>query len=110
MEALETNHNGTKNGSSNGKSSKKDTKQRRYLPSLPSESTAEDMAKTEYSGLVDKTPVEFRSLKNYEMFSLSADGLFPMIKASRSKAVRLYDRDVMMVGSGRCYRIRLSSH
>lgn len=110
MEAIEANNNGTKSSSINSKATGKNIKQRRYLPSLPTESTAEDMAKTEYSGLVDRTPVEFKSLKNYEMFSLSPDGLFPMVKASRNKAVRLYDREVMMTDSGRCYRIRLSSH
>ncbi|WGV23461.1 hypothetical protein [Halotia branconii] len=68
------------------------------------------MNTVEYSGLADRTAVEWNSLKNYEMFSLSADGSFPMMKVSRSKAVRLADREVMMVGSGRCFRVSLSNH
>lgn len=110
MEATDTsisNGKNTGNGTTNGR---KEGKQKRYLPSLPSASSASEMSKAEYSGLVDKTPVEWKSLKNYEMFSLSPDGLFPMVKISRSKAVRLSDREVMMVGSGRCHRILLSSH
>lgn len=69
-----------------------------------------DMNPVTFSGLSDKTAVEWSSLRNYEMFSLSADGSFPMMKVSRSKAVRLADRQVMMVGSGRCYRVSLSNH
>lgn len=110
MDALEATNGSGKATSNNGKNPRKDTKQRRYLPSLPSASAADDMTKAEYSGLVDKTPIEWRSLKNYEMFSLSPDGLFPMVKVSRNKAVRLFDREVMMTDSGRCHRIRLSSH
>ncbi len=102
--------NGTKAASNNGKSTKKEVKQRRYLPSLPTASNADDMSKVDYSGLVDRTPVEFKSLKNYELFSLSPDGLFPMLKVSRNKVVRLFDREVTMTEGGRCHRIRLSSH
>ncbi|MGI2909028.1 hypothetical protein [Tolypothrix sp. VBCCA 56010] len=60
-----------------------------------------EMTAVIYNGLSDKTPVEWNFLKNYEVFSLSPDGSFPMIKVSRSKAVRLSDREVLMVGGGR---------
>jgi hypothetical protein len=111
MEALETSVNGTKATSNTDKKPTKDKdKAKRHLPALPSAVSAADMNPVEYSGLADKTAVEWGSLKNYEMFSLSPDGSFPMLKVSRSKAVRLADREVMMVGSGRCYRVSLSNH
>lgn len=59
---------------------------------------------------MDKTPVEWSSLKNYEAFSLSPDGSFPMIKISKIQAVSLSDREVHIVGSGHCYRISLFNH
>lgn len=110
MEAIDTSTSNGKAAANGSNGTRKDSKQKRYLPSLPSGSGQGEMSKAEYSGLVDKTPIEWKSLKNYEMFSLSPDGLFPMVKVSRSKAVRLSDREVMMVGSGRCHRILLSSH
>jgi hypothetical protein len=109
MEALEPVINGTKTTLNTDKKTTKD-KPKRHLPSLPSAVSAADMNNVEYSGLADRTAVEWSSLKNYEMFSLSADGSFPMMKVSRSKAVRLADREVMMVGSGRCFRVSLSNH
>jgi hypothetical protein len=72
--------------------------------------SATEMTPVIYNGLSDKTPVEWTFLKNYEVFSLSPDGSFPMVKVSRSKAVRLSDREVLMVGGGRCYRVSLSNH
>jgi hypothetical protein len=105
MEALETNSNGGKTSPSTGNSKGKTDKQKRHLPSLPSALSASDMSTVAFSGLVDRTPVEWSSLENYEAFSLAADGSFPMLKVSRSKAVRLADRKVLMVGSGRCFRI-----
>jgi hypothetical protein len=112
MQELETAHNGTKTPPNSDKKPKKDDKDktRRHLPSLPSAISAADMNQVDYSGLADRTAVEWNSLKNYEMFSLSPDGSFPMIKVSRSKAVRLADKEVMMVGSGRCFRVSLSNH
>lgn len=110
MDALDTMTNGTKATANSTKTKGKDDKPKRHLPSLPSATSAADMTSTNYTGLVDKTPVEWSSLRNYEAFSLSADGSFPMLKVSRSKAVRLSDREVMMVGGGRCYRISLSNH
>ena len=83
----------------------KATQRQRNLPSLPTASSVSDMAQVAYKGLVDNTPTEWNQLKNYELFSLSSDGSFPMIKVSRSKAVQLHDREVLMVGSGRCYRV-----
>ncbi|MEH2072318.1 MAG: hypothetical protein V7K47_29905 [Nostoc sp.] len=63
------------------------------MPSLPSAASAADMNQVEYLGLCDRTAVEWNSLRNYEVFSLSPDGSFPLMKVSRSKAVRLADRD-----------------
>ncbi|MCM0591328.1 MAG: hypothetical protein KA716_31935 [Gloeotrichia echinulata DEX184] len=110
MDTLQVNGNGTKAAPNDTKTKAKGDKPRRHLPSLPTASSAADMSTVAFSGLVDKTPVEWTSLKNYEVFSLSADGSFPMIKASRCKAVRLADKEVMMTGGGRCYRISLSNH
>jgi hypothetical protein len=111
MEALEPAINGTKTTPNADKKTTKDKeKPKRHLPSLPSAVSAADMNNVEYSGLADRTAVEWTSLRNYEMFSLSPDGSFPMMKVSRSKAVRLADREVMMVGSGRCFRVSLSNH
>lgn len=110
MDAVETNINGTKTQAQPGNKATKDTKQRRHLPSLPSATSAAEMSSVIYNGLSDKTPVEWSFLKNYELFSLSPDGSFPMMKVSRSKAVRLSDREVLMVGGGRCYRVSLSNH
>ncbi|MCV3215107.1 hypothetical protein OGM63_16570 [Plectonema radiosum NIES-515] len=110
MEAVDTNTNGTRTQAQPGNKVTKDTKQRRHLPSLPSATSATEMTAIAYKGLSDKTPVEWTFLKNYELFSLSPDGSFPMMKVSRSKAVRLSDREVLMVGGGRCYRIALSNH
>lgn len=113
MEALEATSNGNKTvvkTEEKTEDSPKRERARRYLPSLPSAASAADMNQVEYLGLADRTAVEWDSLKNYEMFSLSPDGSFPMMKASRSKAVRLADREVMMVGGGRCFRVSLSNH
>lgn len=110
MEALEATSNGTKAAPKTEDKPKRDRATRRPLPSLPSAASAADMNQVEYSALADRTAVEWDSLKNYEMFSLSPDGSFPMMKASRSKAVRLADREVMMVGGGRCFRVSLSNH
>lgn len=110
METLQTSVNGTKTPEETGKSNPKKDKKQRHLPSLPTATSAADMTAATFNGLVDKTAVEWISLKNYEAFSLSPDGSFPMMKISRSKAVRLSDRQVHMVGSGRCYRISLSNH
>ncbi|MBD2609569.1 hypothetical protein H6G81_35045 [Scytonema hofmannii FACHB-248] len=110
METVETNRNGIKTHENNGNKANKDNKQRRHLPSLPGATSASDMTTVTYNGLSDKTPVEWSSLKNYEIFSLSPDGSFPLMKVCRSKAVRLSDREVLMVGGGRCYRVSFSNH
>jgi hypothetical protein len=110
MDAVETTSNGTRTAANTGNKATKDNKQRRHLPSLPGATSATEMTTVTYNGLSDKTPVEWGFLKNYEIFSLSPDGSFPLMKVSRSKAVRLSDREVLMVGSGRCYRVSLSNH
>lgn len=105
MEVVDSHiHNG-KTHVNNGNTKPKTDKPKRHLPSLPSAMSASDMGTVNFTGLVDKTPVEWSSLENYEAFSLASDGSFPMLKVSRSKAVRLVDRKVLMVGSGRCFRI-----
>jgi hypothetical protein len=110
MDTVEANRNGIKTHENTGGKSTKDNRQRRHLPSLPGATSATEMTIVTYSGLSDKTPVEWNQLKNYEIFSLSPDGSFPLMKVSRSKAVRLFDREVLMVGGGRCYRVSLSNH
>lgn len=110
MDTVEANQNGTKTAANADDKPAKVNKQRRNLPSLPSATSATEMTAVMYNGLSDKTPVEWSFLKNYEIFSLSPDGSFPMMKVSRSKAVRLSDREVLMVGGGRCYRVSLSNH
>lgn len=110
MDTIEATSNGTKAAAIIANKPTKEIKQRRHLPSLPSATSAAEMNSVTYAGLSDKTPVEWSSVKNYEIFSLSPDGSFPMMKVSRSKAVRLSDREVLMVGGGRCYRISLSNH
>ena len=109
MEALEATSNGTKALPINEDKPKRE-RAKRVLPTLPSAASVADMNQVEYSGLADRTAVSWDSLKNYEMFSLSADGSFPMMKVSRSKAVRLADRQVIMVGGGVCFRVSLSNH
>lgn len=108
MDTLEVHANGSKATSNTTKKQTKDEKPKRYLPSLPTVSGASDMSSVSYSALADKTAVEWSALKNYEVFSLSADGSFPMMKVSRSKAVRIGDREVILVGGGRCYRVAVS--
>ena len=110
MDTIQATSNGTQSHVTTGNKPTKDSKQRRHLPSLPSATSATEMTPVIYNGLSDKTPVEWNFLKNYEVFSLSPDGSFPMMKVSRSKAVRLSDREVLMVGGGRCYRVSLSNH
>ncbi len=110
MDTVEATSNGIRSQTQPPNKPIKDAKQRRSLPSLPGASSASEMAGVTYNGLSDKTPVEWSSLKNYEIFSLSPDGSFPLMKVSRSKAVRLSDREVLMVGGGRCYRVSLSNH
>jgi hypothetical protein len=110
MDTVEANRNGIKTHENTGNKATKDNRQRRHLPSLPGATSATEMTIVTYNGLSDKTPVEWGFLKNYEIFSLSPDGSFPLMKVSRSKAVRLSDREVLMVGGGRCYRVSLSNH
>lgn len=108
MELLD-NHNHNGKATVNNSNTAPKSKPKRHLPSLPSAVSAAEMSNVSFGALVDKTAVEWSALKNYEAFSLSADGSFPMIKVSRSKAVRLADREVMLVGSGRCHRISLNA-
>ena len=110
METTDTSTNGTKTASKNEKGNTKEGKKRRHYGVLQPSSSSEDMAKASYSGLIDNTPTDWKSLKNYELFSLTPDGLFPWLKVSRSKAVRLFDGYVEMTDGGRCYKIMLSSH
>jgi hypothetical protein len=110
---VNTTNNGNKATSSKVQNTSEDrakaSRKPRQLPSLPTAVSTSDMTQVQYTALVDKTPVEWSSLENYEMFSQAPDGSFPMMKISISKAVRIADKKVMMVGSGRCYRISLSN-
>lgn len=110
MDTATEQSNGSKNGLSSTNSVPKATRKQRYLPSLPSASSAKDMQQATYTVLVDKTPTEFASLDNYEVFSMSDDGSFPMIRVSRNKAARLGDRKVFQTGGGRVFRVTLQSH
>ncbi|BAY86002.1 hypothetical protein NIES267_55080 [Calothrix parasitica NIES-267] len=110
MEVSDTVNNGTKTASKGGDKTTKEVKRQRHYGVLQPSSDADDMAKATYNGLVDNVPREWKSVKNYELFSLTPDGLFPWLKVSRNKAVRLFDGHVEMVSDGRCYKIMLSSH
>jgi hypothetical protein len=102
--------NGTTTRTRNGESTSKAPRKQRYLPGLPSASSAKDMQQVVYTALVDRTPTEFASLDNHELFSMSDDGSFLMKKESKSKAIRLSDRKVFMTGGGRVYRVTFQSH
>ena len=91
------------------KATKKPKKQR-FLPPLPNFNSASDMHSATYSALVDKTPCEFLSLENYAIFSMSADGSFPMMKINCAKAVKISDGKPYPTGGGRVYRVSLSAH
>ncbi len=110
MDTVTEHSNGSKNGVSTTSNPIKATRKKRYLPSLPSASSAKDMQQVLYTVLVDRTPTEFASLDNYEIFSMSDDGSFPMIRISRIKAARLGDRKVFETGGGRVFRVTLQSH
>ncbi len=110
MDTATESTNGTSTRTRNGDSVTKAPRKQRYLPGLPSASSAKDMQSALYTVLIDKTPTEFASLDNYEMFSMSDDGSFPMIKVSKSKATRLGDRKVYQTGGGRVFRVTLQSH
>lgn len=107
---MEQTINGTKPTTDQSNTKDKLPKKPRYLPSLPTGNSLESMAITSYSALVSDTPVDFSSLDNYEVFSLAADGAFPMIKVNKSKAVRLTDRQVFPCGSGRVYKVSVSNN
>lgn len=110
MDTATEQSNGTKNGSSIISNPTKPTRKKRYLPSLPAASSAKDMQQVLYTVLVDRTPTEFASLDNYDIFSMSDDGSFPMIRISRIKAARLGDRKIFETGGGRVFRVTLQSH
>ena len=88
----------------------KKPKQQRFLPPLPNFSSAAEMHSTSYSVLVDKTPSDFLSLPNYTIFSMTADGSFPMLKISVTRAVTLSDAKTYPTGGGRVYRISMAAH
>lgn len=96
--------NGTVPGFSAGKSATK-TKLRRSLPSLPSAPGASQMLDVNYQCKVDSSPSSWETVPLYSLFSQSADGSYPLVKVSRSKAADLRTGKSMPVGSGRCYRV-----
>ncbi|NJR19337.1 MAG: hypothetical protein HC785_29110 [Calothrix sp. CSU_2_0] len=106
----QTINNGIKpDGNSTNTGTKKPRKQR-YLPGLPIASSAKDTNKGILDVLVNRSPVEFSALENYELFSTVDDGSDPMIKISVSKASRLSDAKPFITGGGRCYRVRLTNY
>lgn len=88
---------------SNGKTGRK--RLRRVLPSLPSTASANDMASASYEVKVDTTPVNWDALPLYSVFSLCADGSYPLVKVHRSKYCDLRTGNSHAVGSGRCFRV-----
>ena len=88
---------------SNGKTERK--RLRRTLPSLPSTASASEMISATYEVKVDVTPVNWDALPIYSVFSLSADGSYPLIKVHRSKYADLRTGNSHAVGSGRCFRV-----
>ena len=91
-------------------SSSNKPKRERKLTSLRAGASAAEMADTSYHGKVDRAATDWSQLRNYEVFSLSPDGSFPMARISRSKAFYLATREVILVGSGSVYRVSLSNH
>ncbi|MDJ0675499.1 MAG: hypothetical protein QNJ36_08995 [Calothrix sp. MO_167.B42] len=82
----------------------------RYLTGLPSVASTQDQQKVIYNMNVDKTPTEFNSLDNYEVFSMTNDGSSLMFKISKSRAVRLSDRKTFSANGGRVHKVTLQSH
>ncbi|MEC4887695.1 MAG: hypothetical protein SAL70_41250 [Scytonema sp. PMC 1070.18] len=85
-----------------GKTTKKP---KRNLPALPSVAGASDMSDVVYGCKVDASPVSWESLPLYSPFSLSADGSYPLVKVSKSKACDLRTGKSILAGSGRCYKV-----
>jgi hypothetical protein len=81
------------------------TKLRRNLPSLPSAAGANEMSDAVYSCKVDSSPIAWEGLELYSVFSLAADGSYPLVKVTRSKAADLRTGKSRPAGSGRCYRV-----
>ncbi len=105
-----TTNNGSTTASNTVNNKGKQAKRQRNLPPLTSFGSAADMRKVQYTALVSDVPIDFSNLKNNEVFSLNPDGSFPMLRVSRSKATSLHDGQGYPCGSGRCYRVSLSSH
>jgi hypothetical protein len=99
-----TTHNGTISPPSTDNKPGIKPKRQRYLPGLPSASTASEMNKAVYSVLIDRTPTEFVSLENGETFSTTPDGSAVFMKTSRSKANRITDGKSFPTGGARVYR------
>jgi len=104
MEQVQTANNGTVPVFNAGKSASQ-SRLRRNLPSLPSNPGASEMGDVSYSCKVDASPTGWDALPLYSPFSLSADGSYPMVKVTRSKACELRTGKSILVGSGRCYRV-----
>lgn len=109
-DAVNTTYNGNSQALDTNQKAGKKPKKQRFLPPLPNFNSASDMHPATYSALVDKTPCEFVSLENYAIFSMSADGSFPMMKINCAKAVKLSDGKPYPTGGGRVYRVSLSAH
>lgn len=102
MTDLHTVSNGSVPVVAGGKTAKR---MRRNFPSLPSTAGASEMSDVVFGCKVDASPTAWEALALYSPFSLSADGSYPLVKVSRSKAADLRTGKSMSVGSGRCYRV-----
>jgi hypothetical protein len=103
MTEVQTISNGTVPVITTGKSATK--RQRRNLPALPSVAGASAMGDVNFCCKVDTSPISWEALPLYSPFSLSADGSYPMVKVTKSKACDLRTSKSILVGSGRCYRV-----
>jgi hypothetical protein len=104
---VSTTLNGKEANTNNGTTAPKKPKKQRYLPGLPLASSAKDTNRGTIDVLISRSPSEFATLENYEIFSTVDDGSDPMIRVSCSKAARLSDAKPFPTGGGRVYRIRL---
>lgn len=85
----------------------KDKKKRpkRQPPPLPAASGASDLADIVYNCKVDASAIAWESLPIWSVFSLSADGSYPLVKVSRSLYCDIRTGKSYSAGSGRCYKV-----
>jgi hypothetical protein len=67
---------------------------------------ASDMKDVVITRKVDNVQTEWKSVPNWSLFSLSADGSFPCVKSSVSSYIDLArEKQETNIFSGRCYRL-----